>query len=82
MEVDRPVQCRDFLLATASMEGGAAAASADNDGEVQAVMEIDDEGESLDWSFGVTSLCAALGSTGSLLLDSGTDEHLCAPKFA
>ena len=23
-----------------------------------------------------------LGSTGSLLLDSGSDEHLCTPKFA
>ena len=34
-----------------------------NDGEVQAVMEIDDEGESLGWCLAVTSLCAAVGST-------------------
>ena len=29
-------------------------------------------------------MCAVLGlgSTGSLLLDSGSDEHLCSPKFA
>ena len=27
-------------------------------------------------------MCAAVGSTGSLLLDSGSDEHLCTPKFA
>ena len=27
-------------------------------------------------------MCAVLGSTGSLLLDSGRDEHLCTPKFA
>ena len=50
-------------------KGGAAAASADNDGEVAAVMEA-------------SMLCAAVGSTGSLLLDSGSDEHLCTPKFA
>ena len=54
----------------------------DNDGEVQAVLEIDDEGELLGWCFGVTSLCAAVGSTGSLLLDSGSDERLSTPKFA
>ena len=65
-------------IADGKTKGGAAAASVDNDGEVQAVMEIDDEGESLGWCFGVTSLCAAVGSTGSLLLD----EHLCTPKFA
>ena len=71
------------------MEGGAAAASADNDGEVAAVMEVDDavmetedEEASMGWCFVVTSLCAAVGSTGSLLLDSGSDEHLCTPKFA
>ena len=54
----------------------------DNDGEVAAVMEVDGEGESLGWCFAVTSLCAVAGSTGSLLLDSGSDEHLCTPKFA
>ena len=37
-------------------------------------MEIDDEGQSLGWCFGVSSLCAAVGSTGSLLLDSGSNE--------
>ena len=46
------------------------------------MMEIDAEGELLGWCFGVTSLCAAAGSTGSLLLDIGSDEHLCTPKFA
>ena len=45
-------------------------------------MKVDDEEESLGWCFAVTSLCAAVGSTGSLLLDSGSDEHLCTPKFA
>ena len=61
-------------------KGGAAAASADNDGEI-AVMEVDDaviatedEEASMGWCFAVTSLCAAVGPTGSLLLDS--------PKFA
>ena len=45
-------------------------------------MEVDDEGKSLGWCFGVASLCAAVGSTGSLLLDSGGDELSCTPKFA
>ena len=27
-------------------------------------------------------MCAVVGSTSSLLLDSGSDEHLCTPKFA
>ena len=27
-------------------------------------------------------MCAVLESTRSLLLDSGSDEHLCSPKFA
>ena len=35
-----------------------------NDDENQVVMQIDDEGESLDSCFNVTSLCAAVGSTG------------------
>ena len=30
----------------------------------------------------VPNMCAVLGSTRSLLLDSGNDEHLCTPKFA
>ena len=68
-------------------KGGAAAASADNDGDVAAVMDDDDfaldpEGhETLTgWCLGVSSM--VLGSIGSLLLDSGSDEHLCSPKFA
>ena len=67
--------------------GGAAAASAD--GDVAAVMEVDDvvmragdDETSTGWCFAVTSTCAAVGSTGSLLLDSGSDEHLCTPTFA
>ena len=46
-----------------------------------AVMGTEDDETSTGWCFGVTSLCAAVGSTGSLLLDSESDEHLCAPKF-
>ena len=68
---------------------GGAAASADNDGDVAAVMEVDDavmgtedDETSTGWCFAVTSLCAAVGSTGSLLLDSGRHKHLCTPKFA
>ena len=75
-------------IADGKSKGGAAAASAD-DGDVAAVMEVDDDvmGTEDDetptgWCFGVTSLCAAVGSTGSLFLDSGSDEHLCTPKFA
>ena len=41
----------------------------------------EDNETSMGWCFGVTSLWAAVGSTGSLLLDSGSDEHLCTPKF-
>ena len=48
--------------------------------EVDAVMGTDDETST--GCSAVTSLCAAVGSTGSLLLDSGSDEHLCTPKFA
>ena len=80
--------CRKHI-ADGKSKGGAAAASADKDGDVAAVMEVDDDvmGTSEDerqriGAFGVTSLCAAVGSTGSLLLDSGSDEHLCTPKFA
>ena len=68
---------------------GGAAASADNDGDVAAVMDIDDfvldaerDDASTGFCLGVSSMCAVLGSTGSLLLDSGSDEHLCSPKFA
>ena len=56
--------------------------------DVAAVMEVDDavmgtvdDETSTGWSFAVARVCAAVGSTGSLL-DSGSDEHLCTPKFA
>ena len=65
-----------------------AAASAD-DGDVAAVVEVDDvvmrtgdDETSFGWCFDLTSMCAVVRSTGSLLLDSGSDEHLCTPKFA
>ena len=74
--------------ADAKSKGGAAAASAD-DGDVAAVMEVDDvvmrtgdDEPSTGRCFAVASMCAAIGSTGSLLLDSGSDELLCTPKFA
>ena len=72
-------------IADAKLKGGAAAASADNDGDVAAEMEVDDvvmRAGNDGWCFAVTSLCALVGSTGSLLLDSGSDEHLCTSKFA
>ena len=54
-----------------------------------AVMEVDDvvmragdDETSTGWCFAVTGLCAVVGSTVSLLPDSGSDEHLCTPKFA
>ena len=81
------VDCRK-RIADAKSKGGAAAASAD-DGDVAAVMEVDDvvmrtgdDETSTGWCFALTSMCAVVGSTGSLLLDSGSDEHLCTPKFA
>ena len=43
------------------------------------VMGTEDDETSTGWCFGVTSLCAAVDS---LLLDSGSDEHLWTPKFA
>ena len=51
---------------------GKSAASADNDGDVAAVMEVDDAAMGLKRCFGVTSLCA-VGSAGSLSLDSGSE---------
>ena len=39
-----------------------------------AVMGTEDDETSTAWCFSVTSLCAAVGSTGSLLLDNGSDE--------
>ena len=65
--------CRQ-RIADVKSKGGAAAASADNDADVAAVMEVDDEvmgteddETSTGWCFGVTSLCATVVSTGSLL---------------
>ena len=46
------------------------------------VMRTGDDDTSTGWCFALTSMCAAAGSTGSLLLESGSDEHLCTPKFA
>ena len=45
-------------------------------------MDIERDEASTGWCFGLSIMCAVLGSTGSLLLDSGSDEHLCTPKFA
>ena len=39
------------------------------------VMRTGDDETSAGWCFALTSMCAAAGSTGSLLLDSGSDEH-------
>ena len=46
------------------------------------VMRTGDDETSTGWCFALTSMCALVGSTGSLLLDSGSDEHLCTAKFA
>ena len=53
-----------------------------------AVMEVDDvvmrtgdDETSTGWCSTLTSMCAVVGSTGSLL-DSGSDEHLCILNFA
>ena len=84
---NKRAECRK-RIADARSKGGAAAASAD-DGDVAAVMEVDDvvmrigdDETSTGWCFALTSMCAVVGSTGSLLLDSGSDEHLCTPKVA
>ena len=45
------------------------------------VMRTGDDETSTGW-FALTSTCAVVGSTGSLLLESGSDEHLYTPKFA
>ena len=74
---NKRADCRK-RIADSKSKGGAAAACADNDGNVSAVMDDDDdfamdaEGDetSTGWCFGVSSMCAVLGSTGSLLLDS------------
>ena len=62
-------------VADGKSKGGAAAASADNDGDVVAVMEVDDvvmrtgdDETSTGWCFVVASICA--------VQDSGSDEHL------
>ena len=46
------------------------------------VMRTEDDEMPKAWCFAVTSMCASVGSTGSLHVDSGSDEHLCTPKFA
>ena len=81
MQNRKCADCRK-RIADGTSKGGAAAASADNNGDVAAVMEVDedvmgteDDKTSTVWCFGVTSLCAAVGS-------EGCDEHLCTPKFA
>ena len=63
-------------IADAKSKGGAAVASAD-DGDVAAVMEVDDvvmrtgdDKTSTGWCFALTSMCAVVGSTGSLLLEA------------
>ena len=51
-------------------------------------MEVDDvvmrvgEDDTSTGSLSQVSLCAVVGSTGSLLLDSGSGEPLCTPMFA
>ena len=46
------------------------------------VMRTGDAETSTGWCFALTSMSPVVGSTGSLLLDSGSDAHLCTPKFA
>ena len=46
------------------------------------VMRTEDDETSTSWCLDLTSKCAVVGSTGSLLLDSKSNEHLCTPKFA
>ena len=75
-------------IADGESKGGAAAASADNDGDVAAVMDdvdfaLDAEGDetSAGWCFGVSSMCAVLGSTGhSFWTADATDTcaHRCS----
>ena len=45
-------------------------------------LDLRDDETSTGCCFALTSMCAVVGSTGSLLLDSGSDEHLCNLKFA
>ena len=45
------------------------------------VMRTGDDETSTGWCFALTSMCATVGSAGSLFLDSGSDEHLCTPRF-
>ena len=46
------------------------------------MMTIGDDKTSTGLCLTLTSMCAVVGSTGCLLLDCGSDEHLCTPKFA
>ena len=63
-------------------------ASLDNDGDVAALKNVDDFVMDIAGTKRqlvgdlVFRACAVLGSTRSLLLDSGSDEHLCTAKFA
>ena len=74
-------------IADGKSKGGAAAASGNNDGDVAAVMVVDDfvmdaeRDASTGWCLGVSRMCAVQGNR-SLLFDSGSVEHLCSPKFA
>ena len=60
-------ECRK-CIADGKSKGGAAAASADNDGDVATVMNVNDymmdtewDEASTGWRFGVSSMCAVLG---------------------
>ena len=64
------VDCRK-RIASAKSKSGVAAAHAD-DGDIAAVMEVDDvvmragdDGTSTGWCFALTSMCSIVGSTGS-----------------
>ena len=46
------------------------------------VMRTGDDETSTGWCFALTSMCAVVGSTGCLLLESGNNELWCTPKFA
>ena len=74
-------------IADGKSKGGAAGASADNGDDVAAVMNVDDsvmdterDEASTGWCFGVSSMCAVLGST--LPLSSWRVEvmNICAHR--
>ena len=76
---DTSADCRK-RIAHAKSKGGVAAASAD-DGDVTAVMEVDNVTGDDETCFALASTCAVVGSTGSLP-GQRSDEHLSTPKFA